>query len=227
VLEHLSMRRGLLLAIPFFATFGAFMFVYALVTQGYLGFSPLRAGLAMAPLAVVFLLASLATTRLVARYGRKVIGAGGVIQLVGLLLLTATFLAWWPLISVYDLMPGLAVMGAGQGFVMSPLYRVILSDVPQEVAGAGSGVLTTTQQTSLALGVASLGSLFISLSSPSQLGPLHALVVILGVQAVVAAGLAVGSMALPRGGRPSAISQHVSVASEAYASMRETASVSG
>jgi EmrB/QacA subfamily drug resistance transporter len=226
VLEHLSMRRGLLLAIPFFATFGAFMFVYALVTQGYLGFSPLRAGLAMAPLAVVFLLASLATTRLVARYGRKVIGAGGLIQLVGLLTLIATFLAWWPHVSVYDLMPGLAIMGAGQGLVMSPLYRVVLSDVPQELAGAGSGVLTTTQQTSLALGVASLGSLFISLSSRSQLGPLHALVVILGVQAVVAAGLAVASMALPRGGRPSAISQHVSVASEAYVSMRETVSIS-
>jgi MFS family permease len=180
----------------------------------------------MAPLAVVFLLASLATTRLVARYGRKVIGAGGLIQLVGLLTLIATFLAWWPHVSVYDLMPGLAIMGAGQGLVMSPLYRVVLSDVPQELAGAGSGVLTTTQQTSLALGVASLGSLFISLSSRSQLGPLHALVVILGVQAVVAVGLAVASRSLPRGGRPSAISQHVSVASEAYASMRETASIS-
>ena len=70
------MRRGLLLAVPFFATFGAFMFVYALVTQGYLGFGPLRAGVAMAPMAFTFLLASLATTRLVARYGRNVIGAG-------------------------------------------------------------------------------------------------------------------------------------------------------
>jgi MFS transporter len=201
VLEHLSMRRGLLLAVPFFATFGAFMFVYALVTQGYLGFGPLRAGIGMGPMAVTFLLASLATTRLVARHGRKVIGAGGVIQLVGLLILIATFGAWWPQISVYDLMPGLAIMGAGQGLVMSPLYRVVLSEVPQEVAGAGSGVLTTTQQTSLALGVAALGSLFVTLSAASQLGPLHALVVILAIQAAVAAGLAAGSKALPRGGR--------------------------
>jgi EmrB/QacA subfamily drug resistance transporter len=200
VLEHQSMRRGLLLAVPFFATFGAFMFVYALVTQGYLGFGPLRAGVAMAPMAAIFLLASLATTRLVARYGRKVIGAGAAIQLVGLLVLIATFLAWWPQVSMVDLMPGLAVMGAGQGLILSPLYRVVLSEVPQEVAGAGSGVLTTTQQTSLALGVALLGSLFVSLAAPGRLGSLHAVVVILAIQSVVAAGLAAGSRLLPRGG---------------------------
>jgi MFS family permease len=214
VLQHNSMRRGLVLAVPFFATFGAFMFVYALVTQGYLGFGPLRAGLAMGPMAVLFLLASLATTRLVAEYGRKVIAAGALIQLVGLLVLIATFLAWWPHISVYDLMPGLAVMGTGQGLILSPLYRVVLADVPQEVAGAGSGVLTTTQQTSLALGVALLGSLFVSLATAARLGPQHAAVTILAIQAVVAAGLAAGSRLLPRGGRAAspAFAQRESVA---------------
>jgi hypothetical protein len=73
--------------------------------------------------------------------------------------------------------------------------------VPQELAGAGSGVLTTTQQTSLALGVALIGSVFLSLASPGRIGPLHAAVVILAVQSVVALGLAVGSRWLPKGGR--------------------------
>jgi EmrB/QacA subfamily drug resistance transporter len=202
VLEHASMRRGLLLAVPFFATFGAFMFVYALVTQTYLGFSALRAGVAMGPMAVLFLLTSLATTRLVARFGRKVIGAGAAIQFVGLLVLIATLLAWWPQVSALDLMPGLAVMGIGQALMLSPLVRIVLSEVPQELAGAGSGVLTTTQQTSLALGVALIGSVFLSLASPGQLGPLHAAVAILAVQSVVALGLAFGSRLLPKGGRP-------------------------
>ena len=75
ILKHRSMRSGLSLAVPFFTTFGAFMFVYALFVQGTLGFSPLRAGVAMAPMAVIFWGVSLATTRLVARYGRSVIGA--------------------------------------------------------------------------------------------------------------------------------------------------------
>jgi EmrB/QacA subfamily drug resistance transporter len=197
ILRHPSMRRGLLLAVPFFATFGAFMFTYTLAIQGSLGFSPLRAGLALSPMAVTFLATSLATTRLVARFGRAVIGAGGLVQLIGLLVLIATLSAWWPHVSILDLAPGLAVMGVGQGLVMSPLFRVVLSDVPVESAGAGSGVLTTTQQTSLALGVAMIGSAFISLAPASRLGPLHAFVVVLVVQAFVAAGIAVASRRLP------------------------------
>jgi EmrB/QacA subfamily drug resistance transporter len=197
IMQHTSMRRGLILAVPFFATFGAFMFVYALVVQGALGFSPLRAGAAMAPMAGAFLLTSLATTRLVARYGRRVIGVGATIQLVGLLVLIASLAAWWPRISVLDLLPGLLVMGAGQGLVMSPLIRVVLSDVPVESAGAGSGVLTTMQQTSLALGVATIGSAYLAFAPSDRLGALHAVLLVLGLQSVVAAGLAIGSRTLP------------------------------
>jgi EmrB/QacA subfamily drug resistance transporter len=198
VLQHASLRRGLGLAAPFFATFGAFMFVYTLVIQGTLGFSPIHAGVALTPMALTFLATSLATTPLVARYGRSVIGAGAITQLVGLLLVIAALELWWPHVSILDLALGLAVMGAGQGLIMSPLIRVVLSEVPVESAGAGSGVLTTTQQTSLALGVAIIGSGYISLSPVNRLGPLHALVLVLGVQSAVAAGLAIGSRGLPR-----------------------------
>jgi EmrB/QacA subfamily drug resistance transporter len=201
VLQHASLRRGLGLAAPFFATFGAFMFVYTLVIQGTLGYSPIRAGIALSPMAVAFLATSLATTPLVARYGRSVIGAGALIQLTGLIMLAIALEAAWPQVSILDLAPGLAVMGAGQGLIMSPLIRVVLSDVPVESAGAGSGVLTTTQQTSLALGVAIIGSAYISLAPVSRLGPLGALILVLGIQSLVAAGLAVASRGLPAKGR--------------------------
>jgi EmrB/QacA subfamily drug resistance transporter len=197
ILRHPSMRVGLLLLIPFFATFGTFMFVYTLAIQGTLGFSPIKAGVAMVPLAITFLLTSIATTPLVARFGRAVIGAGASIQFVGLLAVIATLLTTWPHVSVLDLAPGFAIMGAGQGLIMSPLMRVVLSDVPVESAGAGSGVLTTTQQTSLALGVATIGSAYISLSPAARLGPLHAFVLVLAIQTLVAAGLAIASRKLP------------------------------
>lgn len=48
---------------------------------------------------------------------------------------------------------------------MSPLFRVVLAEVPPARAGIGGGVLTTTQQTGLALGVATLGTLYLSLSA--------------------------------------------------------------
>jgi MFS family permease len=197
VLAHRSMRRGLLLIAPFFAGFAAFMFVYALVVQDTLGFTPLVAGLALVPLGATFLVASLLTPRLVARYGRSVITAGAVIQFIGLLGLGATLWASWPSVTAADLAPGLGVMGFGQGLIMPSLIRVVLSEVPVASAGAGSGVLTTTQQVSLAVGVASLGSLYVSLSSASRIGALHAALVVLGVQALVAVGLSVGSRGLP------------------------------
>ncbi len=204
VVRHPSMRRGLALAVVFFSTFGAFMFVYTLVVQGTLGFSPIRAGIALTPMAVTFLAASLATTTLVARYGRAVIGAGAVIQLVGLLTVIASLEIAWPNVTPLDLASGLAIMGAGQGLIMSPLIRVVLSAVPIESAGAGSGVLTTTQQTSLALGVATIGSGYLSLSPVDRFGPLHAVVLVLALQTLVAVALAAGSRALPARQRVSA-----------------------
>jgi MFS family permease len=198
VLRHRSMRLGLLLAAPFFAGFGAFMFVYALVVQDRLHYSPLAAGLALAPMAATFLIASLSTPYLVRRFGRTVITAGALLQLGGLVLLGATLDAAWPAVGPWQLAVALLVMGFGQGLVMSPLIRVVLSEVPAAEAGVGSGVLTTTQQVSLALGVASLGTLFSALQSAGRLGTLHAAICILSLQGLIALGIARGSRRLGR-----------------------------
>ncbi len=72
----------------------------------------------------------------------------------------------------------------------------MLSDVPPEKAGVGGGVMTTTQQAALALGVATLGTLFLALVP--GLGMRDALVVTLLVQLATVA-LTVGlSLRLPR-----------------------------
>jgi len=202
ILRLPGMRRGLLLVVPFFAGFGAFMFVAAIAFQQGAHFGPLRSGLALVPMAAAFLVASLGTARLVARYGRSVLAVGGVLQGLGLTGLPATLLASWPHVDPLDLAPAMIVAGIGQGLVMPPLFAFALAGVPAARAGVGSGVLTTTQQSALALGVATLGSLFLSLSSAHSLGTRDAFVVVLAVQVVVAVGVAAGSRALPRPVRP-------------------------
>jgi MFS family permease len=195
-----SMRLGLLASVPVFGGFGAFMFVFALVFQTGLHFSPFTAGVALTPAAVGFLVMSLQTTRLVARYGRRLLLVGAFIQGTGLLLLVFTLLSTWPNVTVLDLAPGALVYGVGQGAIGPVLFRVILSGVPTEAAGAGSGVLTTTQQTSLALGVATLGSLFVALSGPAALGMRDALVLTILVMAAlsVVIGLVISRLPDPR-----------------------------
>jgi MFS family permease len=196
LLQHASMRRGLLLALPFFAGFGAFMFCYALLVQVGLHDSALTAGLGLAPMAVTFLLASLSTSRLLARYGARVLAAGGLLQALGLIVLGVTVYLGWPHLSVLWLAPGLAIAGAGQGLVMSPLFGVVLSEVPPTAAGAGSGVLTTTQQTALALGVATLGSLFLAMAGDG-VGVRDGFITVLAIQVAVAVVVIVGARRLP------------------------------
>lgn len=196
-----SMSRGLLLAVPFFAGFGGFMFVYAVSVQGELGWSPLKAGAALTPMAASFFVASLLTSRLLRRWGRNVVTAGLALQATGLFVLIATVAVQWPTdIRPVDLAAGLLIAGFGQGLVMSPIFGLVLSQVPVDLAGVGSGVMSTAQQIALATGATAIGTLFLSLRSVDDRGRV-ALMVVLLIQAGVAT-LGIGlSRLLPQHGR--------------------------
>ncbi|MEU3777025.1 MFS transporter [Streptomyces sp. NPDC032472] len=160
-----SLRRGLVMTVPFSIGFSGFMFVVAVVLQQGLRMGPVAAGLALAPMAVAFFGASLAGPRLTGRFGSRVVTAGGVLQAVGIGTLLLTLRYGWPHLGLAELAPGVAVAGLGQGLQLPVLMRLMLSDVPADRAGVGSGVVTTTQQSALALGVATLGSLFLALTA--------------------------------------------------------------
>jgi MFS family permease len=196
-----SMSRGLLLAVPFFAGFGGFMFVYAVSVQGELGWSPLKAGAALTPMAASFFVASLLTSRLLRRWGRYVVTAGLALQATGLFVRIATVAVQWPGdIRPVDLAAGLLIAGFGQGLVMSPIFGLVLSQVPVDLAGIGSGVMSTAQQIALATGATAIGTLFLSLRSVDDQGRV-ALMVVLLIQAGVAT-LGIGlSRLLPQHGR--------------------------
>lgn len=191
-----SLRRGLALVVPFSIGFGGFMFVIAVALQQGLRLGPAESGLSMAPMAVAFFGASLAGPRLVRRYGSRVVTAGGLIQAAGVVVLALTVWRDWSGLGLLGLMPGLAIAGFGQGLQLPVLFRIVLSDVPPERAGVGGGVMTTTQQAALALGVATLGSLFLALAPGS--GMRDALIVTLLVQLAAVALTALLSLRLPR-----------------------------
>jgi len=194
VLRVPSMWRGLLIAVPFF---GGFMFVYALLLQNGLRLGPLQSGLALTPAALSFLVTTLLVARLVVRFGRWVMVVGAAVLVVSLLVLIGTTLLAWPNLGVLDLVPGTLLFGIGQGLAAPTLFRLILSRVPAESAGVGSGMLTTTQQTSLALGVATLGSLFAALSAPGSVGFEYALVIVSSVQILTSITIGLLATGLP------------------------------
>ena len=101
-----------------------------------------------------------------------------------------------PHVSTLEMAAPLAVAGIGQAFALVGFFRIILADVPGRLAGIGSGVLVTMQQGSLALGVASLGTLFVSLADGAG-GMRHAFTVVIGIQAVIAVLVGLLAVRLP------------------------------
>ncbi|WP_413799188.1 MFS transporter [Streptomyces iranensis] len=191
-----GLRHGLAMVVPFSIGFGGFMFVIAVALQQGLRYGPVEAGLALAPMATTFFVASLMGPRLVGRYGSRVVTAGGLIQAVGIALLMLAVWRDWPDLSLAGLLPGVALAGFGQGLQLPVLIRIVLADVPNERAGVGSGVMVTTQQSALALGVATLGTLFLSLGPSAGMG--DALVITLAAQLAAIALTLLMSLRLPR-----------------------------
>jgi EmrB/QacA subfamily drug resistance transporter len=191
-----SMRRGLLVVTLYFSAFGGFTFAYPLSMQGAAHLSAMEAGGAFACVAVGFLIASLTSARLVAQFGHRVMAAGLAIGCVGVGMLATVLISLWPNVPALLMAPSMLVAGLGWGLVMSPLFGIILASVPHGSVGAGSGVLATTQQISLALGVASLGSLFLAQAPDFRLGSLGALLLVLAAIAVLHGLAAVVSLRL-------------------------------
>ncbi len=142
-------------------TYGGFLFAFALHLQAGLGDSPLRAGLTFAPCALVFGLCGYFWRRLPDRSHHLLPPLGCLIAVGGYLAV-----AW-------DLRSGtsggdvlqvlLIITGAALALGFSPLVTHALVRVPLQHAADASGLLTTTIQLGQAIGVATFGSLFLTL----------------------------------------------------------------
>lgn len=155
-----SFSLGMSLILVFYAIASALFFTLAVMLQQGFGYSAMTSGLTYLPLGIGFFLASLASPKLVSRFGPAIlligaiITAGGIGYTWGVVHLDGGHLVW------YALWPSLFVIGVGQGTCAAPLIGTILSKVRQENIGAASGVLTTTTQLSTALGVCFVGIFF-------------------------------------------------------------------
>ncbi|MGW8376217.1 MFS transporter [Streptomyces sp. ODS28] len=196
LLREPGVRKGLALAFPIFMGFSSWMFEIAVTLQQGLRFGPLAAGLAMIPMGLPQFVSSLLAPRLAARLGSRVVTLSALLQGTGLVIVALTALARWDGLSWLALAPGLAVCGLGTGLQVPMYYRIVLAAIPAHRAGAGSGLAATTQQACLALGVATLGSLFIALTSSA--GMRDALVTVLAVHVVGLAGLVLLNLRMPK-----------------------------
>ncbi|HVV11361.1 MFS transporter [Amycolatopsis sp.] len=153
----------------------------SLFVQDALGFSPLVAGLAFLPMAVVQFFAARSAPKLIPRFGMKpVLIAGVTLMLAEALWLTTTGTG-----STYftGLLGPFILLGAGLSLAFVPLNMTVLGGLARQDTGAASGLLQAAQQVGLSLGVAILSTIY-----QTQLGDGHSHGEALGKAVIAAAG---------------------------------------
>ena len=147
---------SIVLSLAAFAAFGGFLFLNTLYLQHDRGLSPVQAGLATLPLAVMTVIGSTLSGRMVARRGPRLpLAIAGVAFVAACATLTglAHDTPLRGLLAVY------AVFGIGFGFVNAPITNAAVSGMPRAQAGVAAAVATTSRQVGQTLGVAVVGAI--------------------------------------------------------------------
>jgi EmrB/QacA subfamily drug resistance transporter len=148
-----------IVAVSAFAALGGFLFLNTLYLQDIRGFSALRAGLFLLPMAGVMFVLGPVSGYLVSRRGPRLsMGVGAVaLSLAGLL-----FALWGNRLPDSRLLLGYALIGVGLGMLNAAITNTAVSGMPRSQAGVASATTSTTRQVGQALGVAIVGSILAS-----------------------------------------------------------------
>jgi EmrB/QacA subfamily drug resistance transporter len=144
----------------FFAVMNGLMLVVVLHLQLGLGRDVLSAGLALLPWSAGSAVASwVAGTRLVPRYGARVMPAGLIVLACGIITAISAY-AHAPA-GGWATLAALGVCGVGLGLFTVPFFTTALARVAPHETGSAAGLLNAVQQLGATLGTAALGTVFL------------------------------------------------------------------
>lgn len=146
-------------SVALLAVFGVQAGIFVVVFpyfQAVLGWSGLRATLALLPTMLLMMIASGLAPRIAALAGlRATMAAGIVVAAAGLVLMACLVSVGGGYLSV---LPGMLAMGLGMGLTMTPATEAITGSLPRERQGVASALNDVTRELGTALGVALLGT---------------------------------------------------------------------
>ena len=163
VLRAPGLVAGLAAVAVLMITYGGFLFSFALHLQAGLGDSALRAGLTFAPCALAFGLCGYFWRRLPARWHHLLAPVACLVAVGGYAAVAADLRSGTSGGALLQVM--LVITGAALALGFSPVVTHALVRVPLHQAADASGLLTTTIQLGQAIGVATFGSLFLTLTA--------------------------------------------------------------
>ncbi|SNR54949.1 MFS transporter [Actinomadura mexicana] len=198
-----SFSVGIPLVVTIYALITSYYLVLSIALQEGLSMSALKAGLVYTPAAATFFVFSLIASRLVPRYGRRVLEIGAIVLAVGYAS-TVIVLTGGISFTPAAVIPTLMLQSVGGGLLITPSLNAVLARIAPGDAGIASGVLSTAQQVGAALGVAVIGAVFFTAfdsPSPGRSAAAHALAMASIATAAIALVAAVLVYLLPSGRR--------------------------
>jgi predicted MFS family arabinose efflux permease len=197
-----AFTAGVLVIALFFCAVSGLMLSFGVFTQNGLGFSPLKAGLAMVPWALgVAIGATVSGGAIPPRFGRPTIQSGLAVLAAGFVAIVLTVQHYGPATTAWTLVPAMAGCGLGMGLAIAPLFSVVLAGVADDEVGTASGVLNALQQLGGAVGIAVLGTVFFD-QVEADGGFLDGMRYVSWLAVALIAGTVAVSVLLPRQARP-------------------------
>jgi len=160
VLRDRGVTSGIFVQMVQTLLIGGFLFSMALFFQIALGLNAMQTGFLYLPLSIPLLTASLIASRLSARIApKRIIQLGLLVLVAGLLMAIATINVE---VRGLALLTGFALIGIGAGVIASQIMNLVLSQVVTERTSETAALMSTSQNLSMAIGTALMGSIVIA-----------------------------------------------------------------
>ncbi len=153
---------GLIAVLFHFMLHTSYLLLSAVYLQNGLHVSALDCGLYFISPGILFMISSLLASRLIVRFGKRVLQVGVILLAVAFYL---QIKCWKPGVDPWLIVALMGTWGLGNGLVLPSLLNIVLRSVPAAYAGAAAGIYSTFQQTASALGVSIIGGIFFYFSS--------------------------------------------------------------
>jgi EmrB/QacA subfamily drug resistance transporter len=190
---------------------GGIPFLFPLLYQVGLGFSPVQSGLLMMPQAVAAMSLKLTMVHILTRFGYRTVLIFNTVALGLLILLFATIGAATP---IWLVVMQLFCFGFFTSLQYTSMNTLVYADVAERDTGSASTIASTAQQMSVSFGVAAASlvtALFVpdrfNADAPALMHGIHAGFVVLGALTIVSALVFTGL----KSDDGSAVSQHKAV----------------
>ena len=172
---------------------GGIPFLFPLLYQVGLGFSPVESGLLMMPQALAAMSLKLSMPRILAKFGYRAVLLSNTIVLGVMILLFATIGRGTP---VWLIVLQLFCFGFFSSLQFTSMNTLVYADVPPRNASNASSIASTMQQMSLSFGVAAaslITAVFIpdrfQFSAPQMISGIHKAFLVLGILTLASAAI--------------------------------------